>query len=53
MEFLHRVLDRGCVEKTFFDLAAAAKAPHGAADFVHEIVFQNASGREVCAELIV
>ena len=42
----------GC-DEAFFDLAAAAETPHGAADFVDEIVFEDAGGGEVQAERVV
>jgi hypothetical protein len=46
---LHRVL-LGWAGEIFFDLAAAAEPPHGAADFVGEIEFEHAYGGEIGVE---
>ena len=37
-------------EKAFFDPGAAAESPHGAADFLDEVVFEDAFGREILDE---
>ena len=38
-------------DEGLFDFAAAAETPHGAADFVDEVVFEEADGGEFGAEL--
>ncbi|MGA3008133.1 MAG: hypothetical protein ABSE59_09610 [Opitutaceae bacterium] len=55
---LHRVRERAgavgcCCGKTFFDLATAAETPHGATDFIDEVVFEQAGGDEVVLQRVV
>jgi len=51
----HGVEDVPCAvveadDEVGFDFAAAAETPHGAADFVDEIVFERTAGGEIGAE---
>ena len=40
-------------DERFFDLAAATQTPHGAADFVDEIVFEYSGGSEIFSKTLV
>ena len=52
---LHRIFRHS--GERFFDLGAAAEAPHGSSDFVGEVLFENAGrgqfGLEILSEFVV